>query len=204
MLLLRCSQLKAAMTEPRTKSAVLSDTAKSIVHDLVREQYFGVRQVITSKAMQKGIECEQASIDLLNSVFFESYTKNTERRTNDYITGECDIFTSSMIRDIKTSWSIATFPLFETDCSDYEWQMRGYMWLWDVDTAVVDYCLVDTPENLIGYEQRDLHIVSHIDPAKRVKSFAFERDEAKEQAIICRVEQLREYYDQVLGRVNRG
>ena len=40
------------------------------------------------------------------------------------------------------------------------------MMLWDCDTAIVDYCLVDTPEHLIGYEQRELHIVSHIEPEK--------------------------------------
>ena len=62
MLLLRCSQLKAAMTEPRTKSAVLSDTAKSIVHDLVREQYFGVRQIITSKPMQKALSASKTAL----------------------------------------------------------------------------------------------------------------------------------------------
>ena len=59
--------------------------------------------------------------------------------------------------------------MFADNANDYEWQMRGYMMLWDCDTAIVDYCLVDTPEHLIGYEQRELHIVSHIDPEKRVK-----------------------------------
>lgn len=200
MLLLRCSQLKAAMTEPRTKGG-LSETAKTIVQDIVREQYFGVRQVITSKAMQKGIDCEQASIDLLNSVFFEQYQKNTERRTNDFITGECDIFTGHSIRDIKTAWSIATFPLFDDVFTDYEWQMRGYMWLWNVDMAMVDYCLVDTPEHLIGYEQKDLHIVSHIDPERRVKSCVFERDQEKETRIAERVEQLREYHDKLIQKM---
>ena len=104
--------------------------------------------------MQKGIDCEQASIDLLNTAefrFSKPYIKNTERKSNDWITGECDIYDpeSRLIRDIKTSWSMYTFPLFDTECKDYEWQMRGYMWLWDCDTASVDYCLVDTPEHLI-------------------------------------------------------
>lgn len=194
MLLVRCSQLRLAMTEPRAKSSGLSDTAKSIVHDMVREEYFGVRQFVSTKQMQKGIECEQDSIDLLNSVFFHDYQKNTERRRNDWIMGECDIFAGSYVRDIKTCWSISTFPLFDSACNDYEWQMRGYMWLWDVDTAIVDYCLVDTPDHLIGYEPRDQHIVSHIDPVRRVRSFVFERDAEKEQRVADRVELLRDYH----------
>ena len=136
--------------------------------------------MITSKAIEKGSRCEDASIDLLNSVLFESYTKHVGRVSNEYITGECDILTDTCVRDIKTSWNIDTFPMFEDDMgNDYEWQMRGYMWLYNRDCAIVDYCLVDTPEDLIGYEQRELHIVSHINPINRVRSIAYNRDAQK-------------------------
>ena len=188
------------MTEARTKNAGLSETAKKVVEDEIRALYFGVREKISNKFMQKGIDCEQVSIDLLNNVEFRlsnPYVKNSERKSNQWITGECDIYDADTrtIHDIKTSWSIATYPLFADNANDYEWQMRGYMMLWDCDTAIVDYCLVDTPEYLIGYEQRELHIVSHIDPEKRVKSFVFERDEQKEQRIKERCEQLQEYFE---------
>lgn len=198
-MIIRCSALKLAMTEARAKNAGLSETATKVVEDEIRTLYFGVREKISNKAMQKGIDCEQVSIDLLNNVEFRlsnPYVKNSERKSNQWITGEYDIYDaeSRTIRDIKTSWSIATYPLFADNANDYEWQMRGYMMLWDCDTAIVDYCLVDTPEHLIGYEQRELHIVSHIDPEKRVKSFVFERDEQKEQRIKERCEQLQEYF----------
>jgi len=205
-MLIRCSALRLAMTEARAKNAGLSETAKKVVEDEIRTLYFGVREKISSKAMQKGIDCEQQSIDLLNNVEFrlsKPYVKNSERKSNQWITGECDIYDaeSRTIRDIKTSWSIATYPLFADNANDYEWQMRGYMMLWDCDTAIVDYCLVDTPEYLIGYEQRELHIVSHIDPEKRVKSFVFERDEQKEQRIKERCEQLQEYFELLKQRL---
>ena len=205
-MLIRCSALRLAMTEARAKNAGLSETAKKVVEDEIRTLYFGVREKISSKAMQKGIDCEQQSIDLLNNVEFrlsKPYVKNSERKSNQWITGECDIYDaeSRTIRDIKTSWSIATYPLFADNANDYEWQMRGYMMLWDCDTAIVDYCLVDTPEHLIGYEQRELHIVSHIDPEKRVKSFVFERDEQKEQRIKERCEQLQEYFEALKQRL---
>ena len=205
-MLIRCSALRLAMTEARAKNAGLSETAKKVVEDEIRTLYFGVREKISSKAMQKGIDCEQQSIDLLNNVEFrlsKPYVKNSERKSNQWITGECDIYDADTrtIRDIKTSWSIATYPLFADNANDYEWQMRGYMMLWDCDTAIVDYCLVDTPEHLIGYEQRELHVVSHIDPEKRVKSFVFERDEQKEQRIKERCEQLQEYFELLKQRL---
>lgn len=201
-MIIRCSSLKLAMTEARAKNAGLSESAKKVVEDEVRALYFGVRERISNKFMQKGIDCEQQSIDLLNNVEFrlsKPYVKNTERRSNDWITGECDIYDqdTKLIRDIKTSWSLATFPLFATNADDYEWQMRGYMMLWDCDEASVDYCLVDTPEHLIGYEQRELHIVSHIDHAKRVKSIVYHRDLEKEERIKNRCEQLKEYYSKL-------
>lgn len=201
-MIIRCSSLKLAMTEARAKNAGLSESAKKVVEDEIRALYFGVREKISSKPIQKGVECEQKSIELLNNVEFrlsKPYVKNTERKSNEWITGECDIYDpdTKLIRDIKTSWSLATFPLFATNADDYEWQMRGYMMLWDCDTAIVDYCLVDTPEHLIGYEQRELHIVSHIEPEKRVKSFVYKRDLEKEERIKQRCEQLQAYYNKL-------
>ena len=201
-MIIRCSSLKLAMTEARAKNAGLSESAKKVVEDEIRALYFGVREKISSKPMQKGVECGQKSIELLNNVEFrlsKPYVKNTERKSNEWITGECDIYDpdTKLIRDIKTSWSLATFPLFATNADDYEWQMRGYMMLWDCDAASVDYCLVDTPEHLIGYEQRELHIVSHIEPEKRVKSFVYKRDLEKEERIKQRCEQLQAYYNKL-------
>lgn len=202
-MLIRCSSLKLLMTQPKSKkNNELSETAKSLVKDMAKEAIFGVRKNITSKAMEKGVRCEQASIDLLNLYTFSSYTKHVGRVNNDYITGECDILTIDTVRDIKTSWSIDTFPFFEEDISnDYEWQMRGYMWLYNRENAIVDFCLVDTPEDLIGYEQPELHIVNHIDETKRVRSIAYQRDEAKEQMIVEKVMAAREYYDKLMAEL---
>ena len=49
---IRCSQLKLLMTAPRLKSEVLSETAKTLIKDLVKESVFGVRKMITSKAIE--------------------------------------------------------------------------------------------------------------------------------------------------------
>src|SRR3546814_17941345 len=75
------------------------------------------------------------SIELYNSVFFTDHKKNTERRTNDWITGECDIFDGRTIKDIKSAWSLATFPKTPASAHDsgYEWQGRAYMWLWGAE-----------------------------------------------------------------------
>lgn len=203
-MLIRCSQLAALMTKPRNKSEVLSETAKTMIRDIVREQYFGSRKELTGKALEKGLRCENDSIELLNTVLFNSYEKHSGRLSNEYITGECDLlaFADNHGRDIKTSWSLATFPLFAEDVKeDYEWQARGYMWLYERDKWFIDFCLVDTPDDLIGYEQPELHYVSHIPPERRVFSLMFERDESKEREIITNYGYAKSYYDGLLDQL---
>ena len=204
----RCSSLGKLMTEPRSKSeGPLSVGAKTYIRELAAQEIFGVDFVVSSKAMEKGIEAEGDSIDLLNSVRGLSLVKNTERRSNDFITGECDLFDASARRghDIKTSWSIATFPITIADCEDklYEFQMRGYMALWDAEEWEVDYCLVDTPERLIAFEPMDLHVVSHLPEWMRVTTWTIKRDLEKEAAIYEKVKAANEYLNLVINEFDQ-
>lgn len=207
-LLIRCSSLGKIMTEPKTKAeGILSKGAKSYIRSLVSQEIFGVEFEVSSKAMEKGLRCEGLSIDLLNRVRGLSLVKNAERRNNGLITGECDLFDASRSRghDLKTSWSIATFPILSVDAEDrdYEWQMRGYMWLWDADEWEVNYSLVDTPEELIGYEPMQLHIVSHIPEHLRLTSWLVTRDRDIELLMKERVEAARVYAQEVLREFDR-
>ena len=204
----RCSSLGKLMAEPRSKSeGVLSVGAKTYIRELAAQEIFGVEFEISSKAIEKGIEVEGDSIDLLNSVRGLSLFKNTERKSNDFITGECDLFDAEAKRghDIKSSWSIATFPITVADCEDrlYEWQMRGYMALWDADEWEVNYCLVDTPDRLIGFEPMPLHVVSHLPEWMRVTTWTVKRDLEKEAAIYEKVKAANEYLNSVINEFDQ-
>ena len=204
----RCSSLGKLMTEPRSKSeGPLSVGAKTYIRELAAQEIFGVEFEISSKAIEKGIEVEGDSIDLLNSVRGLSLFKNTERKSNDFITGECDLFDSEAKRghDIKSSWSIATFPITVADCEDrlYEWQMRGYMALWNADEWEVNYCLVDTPDRLIGFEPMPLHVVSHLPEWMRVTTWTVKRDLEKEAAIYEKVKAANEYLNSVINEFDQ-
>ena len=204
----RCSSIGKLITEPRSKSeGPLSTGAKTYIRELAAQEIFGVDFVVSSKAIEKGIECEDDSILLLNKVRGLSLKKNAERKTNDFITGECDLFDLSSKRghDIKTSWSIATFPITVSDCEDklYEWQMRGYMALWNADEWEVNYCLVDTPDHLIGFEPMELHFVSNIPEWMRVTTWTVKRDKEKEEAIFEKVKHAREYFKQVIAEFDQ-
>ena len=204
----RCSSLGKLMAEPRSKSeGVLSVGAKTYIRELAAQEIFGVEFEVSSKAIEKGIEVEGDAIDLLNSVRGLSLFKNTERKSNEFITGECDLFDAEAKRghDIKSSWSIATFPITVADCEDrlYEWQMRGYMALWDADEWEVNYCLVDTPDRLIGFEPMHLHVVSHLPEWMRVTTWTVKRDLEKEAAIYEKVKAANEYLTSVINEFDQ-
>lgn len=206
----RCSSVGKLMTEPKTKSeGPLSVGAKTYVRELAAQAIFGVDFEADGKALQKGIECEDASIALFNRVYGRRLVKNTERRTDEYLTGESDLPDVDCVTDIKVAWSVATFPLCEEDIAStqrtlYQWQLRAYMRLWGLPRARLAYCLVDTPEKLIGYEPLALHVVGHIPEHHRVTvCMEIERDAEKERAMLEKIALAKAYYADVLREFDR-
>lgn len=203
-LLIRCSSLGRLMTEPKTKAeGELSVGAKAYIRELAQQEIFGIDFEFSSKETQKGIEVEGEAIALLNRVRGLSLVKNAERKSNGLLTGECDLYDPAARKgyDLKCSWSAKTFPGWIKDCEDklYEWQMRGYMMLWDADSWEVAYALVDTPERLIGYEPLQMHVVSHIPEHMRLTGWVIERDLAKEQDIARKVKAAQAYFQEVVA-----
>jgi hypothetical protein len=175
------------------------------VTKLAKEFIYGYDERVSSKYMDKGIQVEDESIDLYNAVHLTSHSKNTERRNNDWITGEADIVAEDRIIDIKSSWCLTTFPVLGEQGEDkgYEWQLRAYMMLWDKPRADIAYCLVSTPEDLIGWENKSLHKVDHINRELRVTIVPYKRDAALEDKIKIKVEAARVYYDQVIQEISK-
>jgi len=199
------------MTEPRSKAeGVLSETAKAHIREVIAQDIFAVDFEIGGKEIEKGNKCEPDALALLNGVRGLSLVKNTERRDDGFITGECDLFDaeSRVGHDLKTAWSIQTFPIVPEDIASaqrklYEWQMVGYMKLWDADEWHVDYCLVNTPDELIRYEPITLHFVDHIPAHHRVTTWVLHRDRDREAEIAPRVRAARAYYREIVEQFDR-
>lgn len=210
-ILFRASMIGKLMTEPRSKSeGPLSQGAKTAIRDIAAQHILGVEFEASSREMEKGIECEPDSIGLLNRVRGLALTKNTERRDDGYLTGECDLYDPAGREgyDLKTAWSAATFPILADDIGGsqralYEWQCRAYMALWDAPRWSVAYALVNTPERLIGYEPPSLHFFDHIPEHMRLTVWTIERDAAKEAAMREKVVHARAYYAEVVSEFDR-
>lgn len=135
----------------------LSATTKNYLQDIFKEEFFKRNKAISTKYTDKGIRGEENSLTLYTETQKRLLHKNKIRYNNEFITGEPDN-TQGIIRDIKTSWDFATFPLIESEIpnKDYYWQLQGYMMLTDTNEAELVYCLIDTPIKIIEDELRRL------------------------------------------------
>jgi hypothetical protein len=201
----RASQLGKLMTSSRTKGEALGQTAKSYIIEQAKQDFYDYKVELTNKYLMKGIHQEQDSIDLLNAVRFESYKKNEKREENEWLTGSCDIITDELIIDVKTSWSLETFPATNYELKDlslYEWQGRAYMWLYDMPTFELSYVMVSTADDLLSdYDSYAIHKVDHIDPAKRITSIRFERDKELEIQMAVRLIEATQFYKEVINQL---
>ena len=166
---IRASSVGYLMTEPVTKAdkeaGLLSKTAQKHLLDVYIAEKYGRKKDIQTKQMKKGIEVEQESIDLLSMYLKMPFNKNEQRFTNDFISGSPDIIDNDRIIDIKSSYDLWTFIGNIPDKLDnlYYWQMQSYMWLTETKSAVIAYCLVNTPENII--EQEKYYLLKKMDVA---------------------------------------
>ena len=221
---IRCSAIGKIMTSPKSKGEVLSQTTKTYLQELAIEEIYGIRKEFSSRYTDKGNEVEDLSIALCNDVLDIGFIyKNEEHFTNDWITGTPDVNTNEILLDVKSSWDATTFPFFDTELKnkDYLYQLHGYMWLTGKEESLLCYCLIDTPLQIVEDEIRrehwkanlideslDLrafveakHMFGHIPKEKRLKSFKIAKDEQVIEDIKTRIEQCREYYNELIQKL---
>ena len=215
---IRCSALGRLMTAPRNKTELLSQTAKTYIQELVLEHKYGIKKEFSSRYTDKGLQCEDEAITLVNDVLGLGFIfKNEEHFQNDWITGTPDVNTNDILLDVKCSYEASTFPFFETEIPTpaYFFQLQGYLWLTNKTEALLCYCLVNTPIEIVEDEVRrehwkhkvideDLeirdfvqkkHNFDQIPDNRKVKVFKVERDETIIWAIQEKVEEARIYYN---------
>lgn len=147
----RCSALGKIVS----KSGKLTDTNKTYLNELFIGETYGTRKEISSKYFEKGLFEEESGITLLNKTLFKGklLVKNKERKSNEYIHGECDFIKDGVVFDIKNAWDLFTFGKASLTW-DYQWQLVGYMMLWGVDESALFYCLNNTPEHILMDEEK--------------------------------------------------
>lgn len=210
---IRCSQIGQIMTNPRSKSELLSQTTKTYCQNWLKEQIYDRKKEIGSKYFDKGNMVEAESIEFIsNYLNLGMIFKNEESFENEWMTGTPDLILPNEVIDMKNSWDCFTFPLFEAEIEkNYWWQLQGYMELTGKTKARLIYTLMDTPDELIDRElnfagdisqdEYEKLIRSHqygdVNPKYRVKIFEIEKDEEAIKSIRQRVEECRIYLETI-------
>ena len=161
-ILFRCHQLGALRTGGRSKGELFGATAKKAAVKAYILHRYGRSRKIENKYCEKGTAVEDDGITLLAKHTRTMYRKNTERLSNDFITGEWDLESEEeigkVITDIKSSWDMDTFLESKLNplSSDYIAQMHGYLDLTGAKRAKVAFCLCNATSTLIDDEKRRL------------------------------------------------
>ena len=210
MKLFRCSSLHKLIGDGRSKAAVISDTAKSAIRDIVKEDLYGFRSFTGNQYTQKGNLLEDLAIEMSGKMRFRNYQKHVGRVENELITGECDVLDleRKLIIDTKCTWDIGTHPFFADEAMEkakkagYDVQMQAYMWLYGCDVANIDFWLFPCPPELLnGWDDIDqlVHLVEKIDIRERKTTVVIERDESIIQKIKDKIPHCQEYYAKLMA-----
>jgi hypothetical protein len=199
---IRCSAIGKIMSNSK-KPNELSQTCKSFLH----EWYANDDEPIHSKYIDKGNWVEDDLIDFAaTQLGLGILTKNKESRSDEYFIGTCDVATDDTIIDVKASWNVTTLlkQITEGIDTDYEWQLRGYMHLYNRSKAVLFFGLMDTPAD-VNY---GVDVTYDLPDSERWVAYHIDADPTRIEQVIERVKQCRIYlegYDAIikskLGRV---
>lgn len=138
-------------------SGKFTDGNKTYLNELFAGAVNNVRKEVTSKYFEKGLFEEESGISLLNETIYKGklLVKNTERKNNGFVQGECDVIKDGIVYDIKNAWDVFTFEKSSLT-HEYKWQLKVYMWLWNLEKARLFYCLNNTPDHIFESEARKM------------------------------------------------
>jgi hypothetical protein len=189
---IRCSAIGQIMTNPRSKSELLSQTTKTYCETWIKEQIYSTKKTIQSKYLTKGIDVEEIAMEYYaDQKGLGFIVKNYDHFQNDFMTGTPDLIYKDEVIDFKSSWDCFTFPLFGDQVDKgYFAQLQGYMALTGLKKGRLVYTLQNTPDELEWDEPVDY---SGLDSKYRIKEYQIDFDCDFIQSVNDRVLECREY-----------
>ena len=190
--------------EYKNNNPKLPETCTSYLKEWYADQMYNDSSELYTKEIEKGKIVEIDAINMIEKMEGEPFLiKNEDSFENEFMTGTPDSLGHDTIYDSKCSWNGKTFlkSILGPLNPDYEWQMRGYLYLCNYDKAKVCYCLLNTPEEInYGVEVN----YNGIDCGWRYKAFTVFREHAKELEIEKRVRLCRKWLDEYDKKVKTG
>lgn len=228
----RCSSLDKLMSGATTPG----ETCISTIRELAYLNKYGIRKRFSNKSMEKGIQNEPMSLEIAARVLgWYEFDKDAPkvRRYDDFLTGETDFESELRIADVKSSFDHLSFPDHSKvikNVPDYEWQMRGYMRIYEREQISLVYVLTPIPEQMLqdqirreiwgamanpAYSGMSMEEIENtveeqfrnevdfdvIPEEKRVREFILKRDAAKEHQLITRLTLCKAIYKEIFNQI---
>lgn len=149
----RCSALGNIIS----KRGKLTQTNMTYLDEVFISEIYGTRREAYGKALEKGIACEEDGFKMLNDVFYKGrfVAKVKEPKMGEYLKGTPDTIIDECVTDIKNALDLFTFAKAQMTWL-YEWQVKGYMMLYDLPRGRLFYCLNNMPDYMVAEEQRKM------------------------------------------------
>lgn len=146
--------------EPVKNDVKLSETCVTRLSKIFTEFDTLLTRDIRNKYIEKGLKMEEDAITLYSLFCGKMYTKNTERKSNGYFSGEIDFKDDNedMTIDTKVAYDVFSFDntLQKGISKIYYAQGQVYMWLWGKSRHRICYALLNTPKGIVEAEKRKL------------------------------------------------
>lgn len=157
----------------------LPKTMETELRKIYRSVKYNRKFLFTNKYVKKGISQEEESFSTYQQWIKEFkginflLLNNKERIENNFFTGETDVNKHFYEKfgwgfDIKTSWSLETFPFKEDKLDNsYFWQNQVYMYLTGINKWKTSYILVNSTESTLHNEKMKYFYAYDIDKSDR-------------------------------------
>jgi len=197
---IHCSQIGKIMGSSKP-AGNLSVTCKTFLKEWYANEY----EEIHSKYIDKGNQVENELIDFMAiQLGYGMAEKNTTTLHDEFMVGTCDVDFPDLVVDVKAPYNRKTLhDNVDGINSDYEWQLQGYMNLYNKPKAILFYGLMDTPETDWTPEV----IYSDMPEQERWLAYSVTRNDEliqsiKDRVLMCRA-WLEEYDILVKGKLGR-
>lgn len=215
--LIHCSSIGKLLTEPKAKAdkeaGELSATAKTHLIEVYSRERYDFQKELDNKYIRKGNTVEQEAIDELSLQIRMPLEKNEETFRNSFFVGTPDVFTKTLVFDVKSSYDWLTFLSNIPSELDpmYESQLNGYMDLLGINKGYIVYVLLDTPFEEIEKQKYYLftkgNYISEESPeflklwAEKEKNFIFSNHPIEERILFFEVNRNQELIDKAKAKV---
>jgi hypothetical protein len=123
--------------------------AKSYLDEVFDDVYWRRKRILSNKYLDKGLMNEEDVLDLHSQIDEVTYHKNSTLFSNDFIEGTPDVIYDDFVKDAKANFDLESFRKAHLT-TDYEYQLKSYLWLTGLKKAELMYGLVNNPLHQIS------------------------------------------------------